>query len=70
MSSQYLSCYPRTGFCIGQCMVMVLQLVAALSSDGVKLVVGQILETAAGGAEGVVELVVGIVHLIDTEHGP
>ena len=31
--------------------------------------VGQITESAARGGKGVVELVVGIVHLIDTEDG-
>jgi hypothetical protein len=35
----------------------------------VELVVGQILEIATRSAQGVVELVVRIIHLIDTEHG-
>jgi len=30
--------------------------------------VGQILESATGGSKGVIELIVRIVHLIDTEH--
>ena len=48
--------------------MMVLQLIATLGCNGVELVVGKVLEAAAGCAEGVVELIVRIVHLIDTEH--
>lgn len=34
-----------------------------------QLVVGQIRELATGDAKGVVELIIGIVHLVDTHHG-
>ncbi len=43
-------------------------MVAALGGNSLELVVGEITEGAARGSEGVVELVVGIVHLIYTEH--
>lgn len=50
---------------------MVGEVVAAGGRDGVQLMVGQALaEVAAGGAEGVVEFVVRVVHLIAAEHRP
>ena len=47
---QYLSCYPCTCFGICQCMVMVLQAIAAFGSHGVKLVVRQVAELATRNA--------------------
>jgi hypothetical protein len=49
-------------------MVVVLQLVATFGGYSVQLVVGQITELAAGGGEGVVELIIRVVRLIDTEY--
>lgn len=59
---------PCAGFGIGESMVMVLQVVAAVGGYGVQLVVWKMWKDAARGAERVVEHVVGIVHLIDSEH--
>ena len=50
-------------------MVMVVQGIATGFSYSLKLVVGQITEGAARGCKRIVELVVGIIHLIDTEYG-
>jgi hypothetical protein len=49
--------------------VVVLQLISTLCGNGVKLVVGQVLETTTCSTQGIVELVVRIIHLIDTEDG-
>ena len=65
---QDFSCNPGAGLSIGECMMMVLQLITTFCCYGVELVVGQILEIATRSAQGVVELVVRIIHLIDTEH--
>ena len=51
-------------------MVMVLQIVATGSSNGLQLVIGQRLpELSAGSCQRIVETVVGIAHLIDFEYG-
>ena len=50
-------------------MMMILQTIAACSRYSVQLVIGQVAEFATGGQERVVELIVGIVHLIDVEDG-
>ena len=43
-------------------------MVATFGGYSVQLVVGQITELAAGGGEGVVELIIRVVHLIYTEY--
>ena len=48
---------------------MVFELIATLSSDGVKLMVGQVLETTTSGTQSIIELVIRIIHLIYTEYG-
>ena len=49
---------------------MVLQVVATGSSNGLQLMIGQRLaELSAGCCQGIVETVIGIVHLIHLEHG-
>ena len=44
-------------------------MIATGSGNGVQLVVGQIREFSARNAKCVIELIVRIVHLIDTHHG-
>ena len=49
---------------------MVLEVVAAGSGNGLQLVIGQRLpELSTRCCQGIVETVVGVVHLIDSEHG-
>ena len=61
----------RTRFGIGEGVVVMLQMIAAGRSNGVQLVVGEVLpKMVAGGVTGAVELVVGIVHLINIEYRP
>ena len=49
--------------------MMVLEVVATGSCNGVEVVIGQgVAELSAGGSKGVIESIVGIVHLIDLEH--
>ena len=51
-------------------MVMVRQVVAAGGGDGLELVVGKgVTEVPTGGGKGIKELIVRVVHLIDTKHG-
>ena len=70
-SLQQLHCDFRAGLCVGECVVVVCHRATAGLGDGVQLVVGQTAaEVAARSPAGAEELVVGIVHLIDTEHGP
>ena len=60
---------PRTRLCIREGVVVVRHPLAAGRRHGVQLMVGELLpEMAAGGATSAVELVVGVVHLIDLEH--
>ena len=49
--------------------MVVLKTVTAFGCYGVQLVVGKMAECSSGGAERVVELIVGVVHAIDTEDG-
>ena len=49
-------------------MVMALQVVATEGRDGVQLMVRGIWESLTRGHAGAVEFIVGIVHLITTEH--
>jgi len=50
-------------------MMMVLQVVATFCGNGMQLMIRQIFKCPTGGRQRVVELIVGVVHLIDTEHG-
>ena len=51
-------------------MVMVLQVIATGSSNGMQLVIRQRqAELSAGGSQGIVEAVVGIVHLVRSKYG-
>ena len=59
-----------TRFCVGQCMMMMLKIIAAGGGDGLELMIGQMLaEMLARCGAGVVERVVRIVHLIDLMDG-
>jgi hypothetical protein len=49
-------------------MMVVRKVVTTGGSNGLQLVVGKVAELATGDAKCVVELVVRIIHLIDTEH--
>ena len=66
---KYFPCYPGAGFGIGEGVVVVLHAEAASSCNGLELMIRQVSELATGGAKGVVELIVGIVHPIDAEDG-
>ena len=48
--------------------MVVRQVVTTGGSNGLQLVIGKVAELAAGDAKCIVKLIVGIVHLIDTEH--
>lgn len=61
---QNLTGNPRTGFCIGQCMMVVIQLIAADGSHRMQLVILQSLHGSAGHAQGIIELIVRIIHLV------
>ena len=54
---------------IGQGMVMVEQVVAAVGSDGVQLVVRQLFEQALGGHTGAIKNIVRVIHLVAAEDG-
>ena len=57
------------GFCVGQGVMVVAEVVAAGGGHRLQLMVGEsAAEVPSGGAQGVVEDVVGVVHLIDAEH--
>ena len=67
---QQLHRYHCAGLCIRKGVMVVHELISAGCCDGLELMIGEpAAEVAAWGREGVVELIVGIVHLIDTEHG-
>ena len=58
------------GFGVGEGVVMMPQVVAASGGDGLELVVFQRpAEASPRCRQGIVEHVVGIVHLVDPEHG-
>ena len=68
---QYLHRNPRTRLCIREGVVVMLQMIAAGRSYGLQLVVGELMpEMAARGITCAVELVVGILHLINLEYRP
>ena len=59
-----------TRFCVGQGVVMALEIIAAGCGDGLELMVGQMLaEMPARCGAGIVERVIRIVHLIDLMDG-
>ena len=67
---QQLHRYHGTGLCIREGVMVVHEVISAGCRDGLELMVGEpAAEVTSGSREGVVELIVGIVHLIDTEHG-
>ena len=67
---QQLHRYRRAGLCIRKRVMMIHEVIAAGCRNGLELMVGEpAAEMLPGSREGVVELVFGIVHLIDTEHG-
>ena len=58
-----------TGLSICQRMVVMLKIVTTGSGHGVQLMIGQrSSELTSGGGKGVVEAIVGIVHLVHSEH--
>ena len=56
------------GFGVGQGVMVVAQVEAAVGGDGVQLVVGQMGQEPAGSLQGVEKHVVGVGHLIGAEH--
>ena len=59
-----------TGFGVGQCMMMMLKIIATGCGDGLELMIGQMLaEMLARCGAGIVERVIRIVHLIDLMDG-
>ena len=70
MRLKQLHRYRRTGLGIRKGVMVVHEVISAGCCDGLELMVGEpAAEVTSGSREGVVELIVGIVHLIDTEHG-
>lgn len=66
---QQLQGYRRTGLGIRKGVMVIHEVIAARSGDGLKLMVWQLIsEVMSGYSKGVVELIVGVVHLIDPEH--
>ena len=62
--------YHSAGLCVSKGVMVVHEVISAGCGDGLELMVRKTAaEVTSGSREGVVELVVGIVHLIDTEHG-
>lgn len=60
----------RAGFCICKCVMMCHEVISAGCSYGRKLVVRErASEISAGCTTCVIEDIVRIIHLIDTEHG-
>ena len=67
---QQLHRYHSAGLGIRKGMMVVHEVISAGCRDGLEPMVGEpAAEVTSGSCEGVVELIVGIVHLIDTEHG-
>ena len=67
---QQLHRYHSAGLCIRKGVMVVHEVISAGCGDGLELMVRKpAAEVTSGSREGVVELVVGIVHLIDTEYG-
>ena len=67
---QQLHRYHSAGLGIRKGVMVVHEVISAGCCDGLELMVGEpAAEVTSGRREGVVELIVGIVHLIDTEHG-
>ena len=65
---QQLHRYHSAGLCIRKGVMVVHEVISAGCGDGLQLMVGEpAAEMLPGSCEGVVELVVGIVHLIDPE---
>ena len=67
--SHYLPCYPGAGLGIGKGMVVILEVITQGGSHGVELMVGQVAELVARGAQGVEEDVVRVVHLVGAKSG-
>ena len=66
---QQLQSYRRAGLGIRKSVMMVHEVIAAGSGDGLELVVREpASEVLTGHSKGVVELIVGVVHLIYPEH--
>ena len=57
-----------TRFGIGQGVMMMEQVVAAIGGNSVQLVIGQLLEQTLGGHAGTIKFIVGIVHLVAAEN--
>ena len=67
---QQMHRYHCAGLCVSKGVMVVHEVISAGCGDGLELMVRKpAAEVTSGSREGVVELVVGIVHLIDTEHG-
>ena len=58
-----------TGFCIGEGVMMICQVEAAMCSDGMKLMVFQIREYLYGSPVSTIKLIIRIFHLIMSETG-
>ena len=67
---QQLHRYHSAGLCIRKGVMVVHEVISAGCCDGLQLMVRKLAaEMLSGSRQGVVELIIGIVHLIDTEHG-
>lgn len=59
-----------TSLSVGQCMMVVFEMVATGLGDGVELVVREELaEMTAGGPAGAEELIIRVIHLVAAEYG-
>ena len=66
---QNYSGYPGAGLSIGQCMMMIGEVITTVFRYRMQLMVGQLWESLARSHTGAMELVIRIVHLIAAEHG-
>ena len=58
-----------TGLCIGQCMMVILQIIPTGCSDSLELMVGKAAtKMLSGGGQCIKELVVWIIHLVHFEN--
>ena len=67
---QQMHRYHGAGLCVSKGVMVVHEVISAGCCDGLQLMVRKLAaEMLPGSRQGVVELVVWVVHLIDTEHG-
>lgn len=67
---QYFYRNSGTRLRVGQCMMVVFEMVATGLGDGVELVVREeFAEVTAGGSTSAKELIIRVIHLVAAEHG-